>query len=132
MSEMRKMDEEARHHVLIVEDEVGANALLAAYLLRKGYRVTTAENGTRGFSKFLEDPAHLVISDLKMPGLDGMKLIELIRSMEPTVPVVVASGYVCPLDKAKLEAYGNVEVFKKPIDLRALKKSVDMLLKKAS
>ncbi len=53
MSEMRKMDEEARHHVLIVEDEVGANALLAAYLLRKGYRVTTAENGTRGFSKFL-------------------------------------------------------------------------------
>ena len=52
--------------------------------------------------------------------------------MEPTVPVVVASGYVSPLDKAKLEAYGNVEVFKKPIDLRALKKSVDMLLKKAS
>jgi DNA-binding response OmpR family regulator len=76
-------------HILIVDDEPSVRKTLARILQQAGFEVTTAENGEQGLS-FLEGAGFdLVYMDLRMPGLAGLDVLNLVHSRHPSLPVIL-------------------------------------------
>lgn len=117
--------------VLIIDDEPGICNLLRLILERKGYSVETAADGLEGIQKFNQDPAELVISDIIMPEMDGLKVIQTLRRENPEVNIISISGggRVSATDYLDLAKKLGVRfAFEKPIDREALLGAVDELL----
>ena len=112
-------------HVLVVDDEAPAAWALAYILGLRGYRVTTAPDGAAALAMFDADPAELVVTDLRMPRLDGRELIRRLRRIDRALPVIVMTGYL-PLD-GDVECFESVTVFKKPVDVQQLLSAIDRL-----
>lgn len=82
------------HKVLVVDDEVGVVEVLESILVDAGYEVETAASGEEGLQRVAAGVPDAVFLDLKMPGLDGLGLLHVLRS-EPAwaeIPVVVTSS----------------------------------------
>ncbi len=76
-------------HILLIDDEASVRKTLARILQQAGFEVTTAEGGQQGLA-FLEGmPIDLVYMDLRMPGLGGLEVLNLIHTRYPTLPVVL-------------------------------------------
>ncbi|SHI81656.1 Response regulator receiver domain-containing protein, partial [Roseomonas rosea] len=81
-------------HILLVEDEAPLRRLAAVALERAGHRVTQAEDGNTAL-ELIEDglAPTAMVSDIAMPGMDGMALARAIRARRPHLPVILVSGY---------------------------------------
>ena len=77
--------------VLIADDEINIRRVLEAILKRDGYEVVTAGNGNEALAG-MSRGVHTVISDLKMPGMDGMVLLKRLAADYPDVPVVMITA----------------------------------------
>jgi CheY-like chemotaxis protein len=73
-------------HIMVVEDEQLTALLLRSVLEHRGFRVTCAFNGAEALKHFAADPADLVVTDLKMPGMSGYDLIVALRRSERATP----------------------------------------------
>jgi CheY-like chemotaxis protein len=109
-------------HVLIVEDEKTVQLTLLDGLRKyeKEFRVLTAENGM--IAKEVLEKLHvdLVVTDLKMPGMDGFELLSLIRRDHPYIPVIVMTAFGNPQLEKWLESVGIFAYLEKPIDFAEL------------
>lgn len=118
--------------ILIVDDEHTAASTLALHLRRLGYEVDTANDGSEAFSKFIEEPADLVVTDLRMPKMDGEELIGKLRSENTDLPIVIVTGDLDAGDLMKnLPGRGPVHLLRKPLILRNLYDQLEQLLKPA-
>jgi len=79
--------------VLVVDDDQDHNQALARIFERAGYRVSTAEDGREALNILTEKSFDLVITDLRMPHMDGLDLLRSIRAMGPEMPVVVLTAF---------------------------------------
>src|SRR5438552_1603607 len=79
--------------LLVVDDDIQMLSALEAALRRKGHAVETASNGVDAVSKLESAPVQAVITDLRMPGLDGLGLLQHIRRSQRALPVIVLSAY---------------------------------------
>lgn len=80
--------------ILIVDDELDMLVLLKLILMEKtAYEVVTTPNPLEVKQLFREKPFQLVITDLSMPGMDGIELIGVIKKIDPLVPVIVITAY---------------------------------------
>ncbi len=107
--------------VLIVEDEVHARQGLAELVSDWGYRTETAQDGLEGFEKVIAWSPQIVITDLKMPRMDGIELLMKLADMGESLAVIVltAQGSVeLAVDAMKLGAY---DFLPKPVDATRLK-----------
>ncbi|MEN9578372.1 MAG: hypothetical protein RJA70_1381 [Pseudomonadota bacterium] len=84
---------ERRQQILVVDDEPNLRRVLAAQLQRDGYDVHTAEDGAIGLELLREHHVDLVITDLKMPNLDGMGLLRAALQLEPELPVIIITAH---------------------------------------
>ncbi len=80
--------------ILCVDDNEQSLSIRKVLLETRGYRVLSSNNGQLALEMFRQGGIDLVISDLVMPGLDGSKLIEQIKSISPQTPTVLISGRV--------------------------------------
>jgi len=85
--------EEKKQRLLIVDDEEIQREMLKSILERAGYVVTTAENGFDALAHLEEGGYDLVLSDQRMPQMDGLDLLKRIRSTDPDLPVVLMTAY---------------------------------------
>jgi DNA-binding response OmpR family regulator len=76
-------------HILIIDDEAGLRQMMARLLQRAGYDVTTAANGKEGIALASEYTFDLVYLDIRMPGLNGLEVLNLIHANFPDLPVVL-------------------------------------------
>lgn len=84
----------SKEHVLIIDDEAVILDAAAEILNRSGYKVTTANDGEDGYGKVKQDSFDLVITDIKMPKLGGMAMIQKIREEISTeTPIIVITGH---------------------------------------
>ena len=81
------------YKILVVDDEPDMLSSWKRFLGRSGYAVDTAENGEVGLVRFEETSPDLVITDLKMPGMDGLVLLRELKSRRSDVQVIVLTGY---------------------------------------
>src|SRR5450755_2394262 len=86
------MDNDNRTRVLVVDDEPVLREVLAKILSDDGYDVEVAEDGEAALARFAECPADVVVTDLKMPNVDGMQLLNRLRARHSDVPVIVITG----------------------------------------
>ena len=90
----------ARAQILVVDDEPLMREFLEETLVRAGYGVVTASDGTLGLREIKSSPYDLVITDIRMPGMDGLALLEEIRNMQPDTVVIVMTAFIAGLDLA--------------------------------
>ncbi|HXX81779.1 MAG TPA: response regulator, partial [Thermodesulfovibrionales bacterium] len=90
--------------ILVVDDEPVVVKSCERTLTPEGYKVDTASNGKEAIGKLGKDNFDLVITDLKMPDMDGIELIRWIRNSKPNIGVVVITGY--PSQESIKEALG--------------------------
>src|SRR5438093_6087569 len=82
-----------RGRILVVDDEVNARTALAELLRDEGYAVETAADGFKALPKLDDFAPDLVLTDLKMPGLDGLELMRKARERDPERAVVVMTAF---------------------------------------
>jgi len=122
-------------HLLLIDDEAIALTNLTHVLQREGYRVTACREGVQGLAALGKGDVDLVLTDLKMPGIDGMAVLQEVRANHPDVPVIMITGHAT-LDSAveamKAGAYHYIakpfrlaearEVVRGALDLRRVKR----------
>ena len=79
---------------LVVDDDEGLAQIVALILRAEGFDVQTANNGLDGCSAYFRNPTDWVVSDIQMPQLDGLEMMQRIRSRNPGVKTIYMSGEV--------------------------------------
>lgn len=87
------MTNQTSFHVLVVDDEEGIRSGADRILTRMGCRVTQAANGVDGLKVVDADPPAIVLLDMKMPGIDGMEVLQRIQALDREILVIVITGY---------------------------------------
>ena len=82
-----------RHSILIVDDEAVIREGMRRILASEGYHVETSASGRAAIEKIQEQDFAVVITDLKMPGMDGIEVLKTIKILQPEVPVIIITGY---------------------------------------
>lgn len=115
--------------ILVVDDEEAVRTLLDTVLHRKGHDVVLASDGQKAIELFrLERPA-LTILDLKMPGMNGLVVLQKIRALHPQAPVIILSGAASVADEQQARALGVTEFLQKGFSLHTLGEALNRLLK---
>ena len=114
--------------VLIVDDEKNYLLILETLLVKEGLQVLTAGSGLEALAVLRETDADLVLTDMKMPGLDGLELLSAIKEQDPNLPVIVMTAYGT-VDKA-VEAMkkGAFDYLTKPFENKQLLLTVSKAL----
>lgn len=120
--------------VLVIDDEPTIRTEIREVLERRGYEVSEAENGRMGLQAVETLSPDIVITDILMPEMDGIELVQILQRRDvPPKTIVMSSGgadgYLDYLDYAK--KFGACTVIAKPMDLRELLGAVESLLAEA-
>jgi two-component system, NtrC family, response regulator AtoC len=107
--------------ILVVDDEPDVRSSLMRFLEKLGHDVNTASDGNQGLDSFHSNPVDVLITDLRMPGLDGLELLHRIKRIERfPVFVIVITGHG-DMDNAIMALkYGAYDYLRKPINVREL------------
>lgn len=116
--------------IVFVDDEANVRDLASAFLSRSGYRVLTAQDGREALDLIREcpDTIHLLITDLIMPNMDGLALVQAIKPSHPNLPILVCTGYGEEKLTRQLCALGISEFIPKPYSVRDLANHVRRVL----
>lgn len=118
---------------LVIEDHESVRDVLTAALTRMGCTVLSEADGDAGLRTARSAKPDLVLVDLRLPGLDGVKLVrEVRRSLSTKPPAVIAlTGYASANRREQLLAGGCDAFFEKPVDLGELERTVSALLRRS-
>src|SRR5947209_4655878 len=87
------MNATKKARILVVDDEASARSGLEKLLGQEGYVVDSADDGATAIERFRESPADVVVTDLKMPRMDGIELLKKLREQDEQVPVLVCTAF---------------------------------------
>ncbi len=116
--------------ILVVDDEPNARAALAELLREEGYIVETAADGFKALPKLEELEPDLLLTDLKMPGMDGIALMGKAREHDPNLPVLVMTAFGAVDTAVAAMRAGAADYLTKPINLEELILSVERTLER--
>lgn len=116
------------HNVLVVDDEPKLCDLLASALSQNGISVFTAGNGLHALKVLEVEDIDLVISDWRMPGMDGPQLLAEIKSRFPQLPVIVMTAYSTVKNAVQSMRNGAFDYIAKPFDIDELDITVSKAL----
>lgn len=111
-----------QRRILVVDDEENTRLALTRLLIREGYEVNTAANGSEALNQIRSHPVELVITDLNMPVMNGLAFLRELNREQPSSNVIMITAY------GEVESYlealnlGAFEYLNKPIKLDELKK----------
>jgi CheY-like chemotaxis protein len=124
-----KSDGDPRPVILIVDDQPGIRTVLSV-ALGDDYRVVEASDGIEALAKATEHLPDVVITDVVMPKMDGVQLVQAIREHPDTAatPVIAMSGYHNPEARARLHQLGIAAFLQKPFSIVAIPELVARVL----
>lgn len=106
--------------ILIVDDEPGVRRFLGEVLKTIGHEIDTAVNGVEALERIAAARPEAVLSDVKMPAMDGMQLLEKISELDDPPPVILLTGFADFRSAAEAVRLGAFEYLTKPVDLDVL------------
>ena len=109
-----KAEERLPRRILVVEDDEDMRENLRRILVGAGYEVSLAEDGVEAIALLGGQPCHLVLTDLVMPGMNGLELLKKIRQQDQNLPVVFLSAFGDRATFAKATELGAVDFVTKP------------------
>ena len=119
----------ARMQIMLVDDDIALLKLLAMRLRAAGYSVETAESGEQALARLPAVQPQLVVTDLRMEGVDGMALYNAVHQRYPAVPVIIITAHGTIPDAVDAIQRGVYGYLTKPFDSRTLLKSVEEALR---
>ena len=114
--------------ILVIDDEQSIRELLNTLLHRKGYDVVLAESGKKGLELFRRERPDVMVLDLKMPGMDGLTVLQQVRSLEPKQPVIILTGAGTAEEEQQVRALGVTEFVEKGFSLHLLGDALKRIL----
>jgi DNA-binding NtrC family response regulator len=110
--------------ILIVDDELLIRDLLYDFFVNQGWQPSMAENGQKALAILEKDRIDLVLTDIRMPEMDGLELTSEMRQLYPDIPVIIMTAY--PTVESAVEALRNKvsDYITKPFNINQLYKSV--------
>lgn len=123
---------DARGRILVVDDEPVVNESCRRILSARGFAVETTESGRDGLSRAARQDFDLVITDLRMPDLDGMDLVRQIRRERPHTAIVVITGYGTVPSAVEAVRLGVADYIEKPFTPAELADAVTKALPPAA
>ena len=115
-------------HVLVIDDDLDLLRLLSMRLHARGFRVSTAASAEEGLARIAVEPPQLVVSDIRLPGQDGLALFDEIRSTRPTLPVILLTAHGTIPDAVQAMSRGVFGYLTKPFDSKVLLEKIEQAL----
>jgi two-component system nitrogen regulation response regulator NtrX len=106
--------------ILIIDDERSIRRALGEILAFEGYEVLEAEDGQIGLAIIEQKSIDLIFCDIKMPGMDGLEVLELHQKKHPEIPVVMISGHGTIETAVEAIKKGAFDFIEKPLDLNRI------------
>jgi len=113
-------------NILLVDDEKDTLRLVQKYLEKKGAHVSAYSNPLLALQDFKknnngnDNPYDLIISDIRMPEMNGIELASIIRKMNKDIPIILTGSDIIDIDHSILRSLNIEETVKKPIELKDL------------
>ncbi|MDN3640616.1 response regulator [Simiduia curdlanivorans] len=124
-------DTQRRHRLLIIDDDSIVRQSIVTYLADSGFEVIEAGNGQQGLDLFYSHSPDIVLTDLRMPGIDGLQVLGIIHEASPDTPVIVISGAGVVADVVEALRLGASDYLIKPIvDIEMLEHSINKSLER--
>jgi len=116
--------------ILIVDDEIHIVHVVAIKLRNNGYEVISAENGAEAFDLICQEKPDVVVTDLQMPVMTGIELVEKLRSNETTrdIPVITLTARSFSMEKEQQESLQISQCISKPFSPKELLRCVEDIL----
>jgi DNA-binding NtrC family response regulator len=117
-----------RYRIMIIDDEKIVGDMAKMSLEREGYHVETFLNGESALARLKEERFDVVVTDLKMKGIDGMEVLKTVKELYPDTKVIMITAFA-NLDTAIEALRGDVhDFFPKPVKIKELKVSIERAL----
>ena len=117
---MSKLSASHGAHILVVDDDEDILRLLTMRLHARGFRVTSVASAEQALAHLSVDPPRVVVSDIRLPGRDGLSLFEEMRRTRPTLPVILLTAHGNIPDAVDATSRGVFGYLTKPFDREAL------------
>ena len=114
--------------ILVVDDDMSVRTIFSSILRKEGYRVTAVKDGYEAIKAIDQESFYLALVDLRMPGLDGIQVLEKIKSRRPQTQVIIYSGFGSVEDEAEAMSKGAIDYLTKPFSSNELKARVKKAL----
>jgi len=121
----------ASPHILVVDDEEANLTVLKRVLEKEGFRVSTAANGPDGLEALRAEQPSLLLTDLKMPGMDGQELLRAARAVSPMTEVILMTAFGTVEVAVAAMKEGAYDFITKPLSRHDILRSVGKGLEKA-
>lgn len=110
--------------ILVVDDEEHTRLGYTEVLKLEGYNVDSAENGLEGLKLAKDKKYHVIVTDLRMPKMDGTQFVENLRKFDKDVKVVVITAFGSFKSYKQFASLGAVEYINKPVRAKDLKEAI--------
>ena len=121
---------DSHERILVVDDEEHVRVLFSRILQKEGYEVDCASSGIEAIEKLAQNSFDLVLTDLKMDGIDGLDLVKKGKMVNQALPFILISGYGTAQTAASAAKEGAELFLMKPIDMTDLTLAVRKVLGK--
>ncbi len=111
------MNTKLKPRVLLIEDDAGIIGGLKKELQAEGYDVAVAERGDTGLAQAKAQPFDVVLTDLKMPGLSGLELVEQLHAIKPKLPIILMTAFGTTETAIEATKLGAYDYLLKPFDM---------------
>lgn len=119
-----------KNRILIVDDNVNMGITLQDILIDEGYDVLVANNGQEALNIIADEVPHLIITDLKMPNINGLELLELVKHQYPDIGIIMMTAVGEVNSYLHAMKNGALEYITKPVNPPILKKMIVKFLEK--
>jgi DNA-binding NtrC family response regulator len=120
----------ADERILIVDDEEGLRRLLSRVLSRAGYDATAVGSGTEALRQVASQRYNLVVTDIKMPEMDGLQLLGELKEFDPSLPIIVMTAYGTIENAVQALRLGAYDYIAKPFENDEIKLTVAKALER--
>ena len=115
-------------NILVVDDDMSVRTTFSSVLRQEGYRVTAVKNGYEAIKAIDEESFDLALVDLGMPGMDGIEVLEKIKTRRPQTRVIIFTGYGSITTAVEAMRKGATDYLNKPFSPEELKAGVKKAL----
>jgi len=127
---MSATDPQSAHSVLVVDDEESIREALTRFLDRLGYRVRQASTAAQALERLAEEEAHVMLADIRMPGMSGVELVPKAIAQAPDLAIIMLTAVDEPRTAVECLKHGASDYLIKPLDLEELELALGWALRR--
>ncbi len=111
--------------VLVVDDERSMRDFLKILLEKEGHEVTAAKGGASALDCLANQPVDVIVSDIRMPGMTGIELLETVKEQFPKLPIILITAFASPDDAVLAMKNGAFDYISKPFNVDEIKSVIE-------